>query len=112
VDSTSESTSSQAESSNRVAVDVNESGLDISAISAKRRLVEKILKSHGRTDDDTRKLDIEISSYLACKPITASAADDAMLFWKTYAANFCAKFPTLQHVARCYIYPSRRRVSL
>ena len=105
VDSTSESTSSQADSSNRVAVDVNESGLslDISAISAKRRLVEKILKSHGRTDDDTRKLDIKISSYLACKPITASAADDAMLFWKTYAANFCAKYPTLQHVARCYL---------
>ena len=88
VDSTSESTSSQADGSNRVAVDVNESGLslDISAISAKRRLVEKILKSHGRTDDDTRKLDIEISFYLACKP-TASEADDAMLFWKTYRLN-------------------------
>jgi hypothetical protein len=100
VDSTSESTSSQADSSNRVTVDVNEFGLslDISAISAKRRLVEKILKSHGRTDDDTRKLDIEISFYLACKP-TASEADDAMLFWKTYAA----KYPTLQHVARCYL---------
>lgn len=72
--------------------------LDISAISAKRRLVEKILKNHGRTDDDAHKLDIEISSYLACKP-TASEADDAMLFWKTYAA----KYPTLQHVARCYL---------
>jgi hypothetical protein len=37
VDSTRESTSSQADSSKRVAVDVNESGssLDISAISAK-----------------------------------------------------------------------------
>ena len=54
--------------------------------------------SHGTTDDDTHKLDIEISSYLACKP-TASEADDAMLFWKTYAA----KYPTLQHVARCYL---------
>ena len=77
----SDSTSSQADISNRVAVDVNASGLslDISAISAKRRLVEQILKSHGRTDDDTRKLDIEISSYLACKP-TASEADDAVLF--------------------------------
>jgi hAT family C-terminal dimerisation region len=98
VESTSESTSSQAD--RRMAVDVNASGssLDVSAISTKRRLVEQILKSHGTTDDDTHKLDIEISSYLACKP-TASEADDAMLFWKTYAA----KYPTLQHVARCYL---------
>jgi hAT family C-terminal dimerisation region len=83
-----------------VAVDVNVSGssLDVSAISTKRRLVEQILKSHGTTDDNTHKLDIEISSYLACKP-TASEADDAMLFWKTYAA----KYPTLQYVARCYL---------
>jgi hypothetical protein len=68
-------------------------------------LVEQILKSHGTTYDDTRKLDIEISSYLACKP-TASEADDAVLFRKTYAA----KYPTLQHVARCYLSKSASSV--
>ena len=106
VDSTSESTSSQADSSNRVAVDVNESGLslDISAISAKRRLVEKNIeepRQNRRRHSQVGHRNF-ILLKLACKP-TASEADDAMLFWKTYAANFCAKYPTLQHVARCYL---------
>jgi hAT family C-terminal dimerisation region len=61
-------------------------------------LVEQILMSLGTTDDDTHKWDIGISSYSACKS-TAFEADDAVLFWKTYAA----KYPTLQDVARCYL---------
>ena len=98
----SDSTSSQADSTNRVAVDVNESGLslDISAISAKRRLVEKNIEEPRQ--NRRRHAQVGHRNFillkLACKP-TASEADDAMLFWKTYAA----KYPTLQHVARCYL---------
>ena len=57
------------------------------APSAKRRLVENIMKSSARpTDADERKIMSEISSYLSC-PVTASEADNALGFWKTRSCS-------------------------
>lgn len=70
--------------------------MDASAVSAKRRLVEKIMKERGTLEGN--RIDSEINNYLTYKP-TSSESDDAMLFWRMHAN----KFPTLQRLARYYL---------
>ena len=96
------------------AVAVTLDGLPISSnvpvgpcvISAKRRLVENILKSNSRLSGANEdKLNAELSSYVSCQPSQAEA-DDALLFWK----NRATLYPTLQRVARRYLTVSASSV--
>jgi len=71
--------------------------------------LNKYWRATAHTGDDAYKLDIEIeiSSYLACRP-TASKVDDAMLFCKTYVRCKVSDLAACGHL----VYPYRRRVSL
>jgi len=76
------------------------------APSAKCRLVENIVKSSARlVDADEVKMRCEISSYLSC-PVTASEADDDLVFWKSRASFYL----TLQRLARHCLTPSASSV--
>lgn len=87
---------------NTMVINVTESGgtnSSTAGVSAKRRLVEKILQSSStRTDAEDHDLDVEISSYLNCKPSPAEA-DDAMLFWRQHGSDH----PRLQRLAMRYL---------
>jgi hypothetical protein len=68
-------------------------------LSAKQRLVEKIVQSSSQlTDAEGENLSAEIASYLSCTP-TSSEADDALLFWKSRAPYY----PTLHRLARRFL---------
>jgi hypothetical protein len=68
-------------------------------LSAKRRLVEKIVKSSSRLSDaEEEKLSVEIASYLSAVP-TAAEADDALLFWKSRTPYY----PTLHRLASRFL---------
>lgn len=75
-------------------------------VSAKRRLVELMLKSSGRfSQADDENLSAEISSYLCHQP-SSSEADDAAVFWKSHALQY----PNLNRVAKRYLSMSATSV--